>query len=263
MGQTLMNVRWVGHATTLVEIDGVHVLTDPLLIGSPLRGMVRRRASGLVALEDVVAPDVVLISHAHQDHLHLPSLRLLPEGTLLLVPEGAGRWVERHGFGHVEELAVDGKFDVGAVRVHATFAAHDGTRLPLGPAAVALGYAIEGNERVYFGGDTDLFLEMEDIPRVAGGRLDLALLPVGGWGPTLRGGHMDPDRAAAALRLLRPRVAVPIHWGTFWPRGLARVRPHRFHLPGPAFRDAAALAAPEVDVRVLAPGEALAVVEAD
>ena len=250
----VIGLRWIGHATTLVEMDGVRLLTDPLLVGY-LTLVVQRRAPGVVDFGRLAVPDAVLISHAHHDHMHLPSLRLLPKGTLLLVPEGTGHWLERRGFGNVEELAIGGTFDVGAIRVHATPAVHQGTRVPFGPTAATLGFVVEGSERVYFAGDTDLFPEMEDIPRAAGGPLDLALLPVGGWGPTLRGGHMDPQRAAASLRLLRPRAAIPIHWGTFWPRGLALVRPYRFHLPGAAFFEAAAVAAPDVDVRVLAPGE--------
>ena len=84
--------------------------------------------------------------------------------------------------------------------------------------------------RVYFAGDTDLFPGMEE----AIGPTDLSLLPVWGWGPTLGEGHLDPRAAAEAARRLRPRVAVPIHWGTFFPMGLKRMRPDR--LTGPAAR---------------------------
>ena len=79
----------------------------------------------------------------------------------------------------------------------------------MGRPADALGYVIAGGgRRVYFAGDTELFEEMSELRPI-----DLALLPVWGWGPSLNPGHLDPAGAARALALLRPRVAVPIHWG--------------------------------------------------
>ena len=100
-------------------------------------------------------------------------------------------------------------------------AVHGGSRGRRGPEIEALGYVINGGgHRAYFAGDTDLFDGMADL-----GALDLALLPVAGWGPSVGPGHLDPARAARALTLLRPRAAVPIHWGTLYPMGLRRLRP--------------------------------------
>lgn len=253
-----MDVRWGGHATVLVAIDGARILTDPVLTSTFARPFVVRRAGCAPEVGDYSGVDAVLISHAHQDHLHLPSLRRLGEGVRLIVPVGTGRWLERRGFRNVEELPAGHRLAVGALEVRATPAAHHGSRFPFGPAAASAGYLVQGSSRLYFAGDTDLFPEMASLPAALDGPLDLALLPVGGWGPTLRGGHMDPVRATEALRRLRPRVAVPVHWGTFWPRGFGAVRAGRFHLPGPRFRDLAAVAAPEVEVQVLRPGERLA-----
>jgi L-ascorbate metabolism protein UlaG (beta-lactamase superfamily) len=249
-------VRWLGHATVLLEVDGARLLTDPLLTPGFLR-FVRRREAGAPDLDALADVDAVLISHAHQDHLHLPSLRLLPEGTRLIVPQGTGRWLERRGFRYVEEIAEGARTSVGALEVRATPAAHQGFRVPFGPSAATLGYLVQGSTRAYFAGDTELFEGMAELPRTLDGPLDLALLPVGGWGPTLRGGHMDPERAAEAARLLGARAAVPIHWGTFWPKGLGRVRRDRFALPGRAFEVAAAARAPGSRVSVLEPGAAL------
>jgi L-ascorbate metabolism protein UlaG (beta-lactamase superfamily) len=102
---------------------------------------------------------------------------------------------------------------------------------------------------VYFAGDTDVHESMKDL-----GPLDVALLPVWGWGPKLGEGHLNPRTAAEALVLLRPRIAVPIHWGTFFPVGL---RGTRLADPPHEFARHAAEVAPDVDVRILAPGEAL------
>ena len=251
-----IQVRWIGHATALIELDGVRVLTDPVL-SNRLLPLVRRRAPGAPEITELADVDAVLISHAHLDHLHLPSLRRLAAGTRLIVPAGLGRWVERRGYRHVEELTVGGRTHVGPIEVRATPAAHQGSRWPFGPAAPALGYLLQGSSCLYFAGDTDLFDEMAELPRMLDGPLDLALLPVGGWGPTLRGGHLDPVRAAEALRRLRPHEVIPIHWGTFWPAGLAGIRPDRFHLPARSFRAAAASVAPAVRVRLLRPGETM------
>lgn len=110
---------------------------------------------------------------------------------------------------------------------------------------------VEGAARTYFAGDTGLF---DDMARAVG-PVDVALLPVGGWGPYLGHGHLDAGRAAQALTRLRPRAAVPVHYGTYWPIGMDGVRPHEFHAPGEEFVRKAAAVAPEVVVHRLAHGE--------
>lgn len=252
------SVTWIGHATTLIELDGVRLLTDPVLT-SRFAPFVRRRTPSPPSPAALPPLDAVLISHAHQDHLHVPSLRLLPPATRIIVAAGVGAWLERRGFASVEEVAVGDSVAVGPLHVHVTPAAHEGFRLPFGPRAPALGYLVGGSASVYFAGDTDLFDGMRDLPGLVPGGINLALLPVGGWGPTLRGGHLDPVRAAQALLLLHPRVAMPIHWGTFWPVGLERVRRDRFEQPGATFRSAAARVAPEVQVHVPGLGGSVAV----
>jgi L-ascorbate metabolism protein UlaG (beta-lactamase superfamily) len=113
---------------------------------------------------------------------------------------------------------------------------------------------VVGRDRqVYFAGDTELFDGMNEL----GDALDAALLPVAGWGPTLGRGHLGPREAAVALTRLRPRRAVPIHWGTLRPFGLRFRHDRAGAEPASAFARHAAELAPSVDVRVLAPGEAL------
>jgi L-ascorbate metabolism protein UlaG (beta-lactamase superfamily) len=138
---------------------------------------------------------------------------------------------------------------VGAVRVQATPAIHDGFRPPFGPRAACLGFVLEGTQRVYFAGDTDLFDAMASLTP-----LDLALLPVWGWGPWLGPGHLDPYRAALALTLLRPAAAMPIHWGSLFPFGLGRWRHRYLTQPPRAFTAAARVLAPQVQVHVVEPG---------
>jgi len=238
---------FLGHSTVLVEMGGGRILTDPVLFD---RINVLRRAVSPLPPELYHRIDAVVISHLHLDHLDIPSLRLLGIDTPLVVPRGAGRLLSRWGFEKVIELPIGASVDIGGVRVTATPAAHSGFRPPFGPNAQALGYLLEdGDERVYFAGDTDVFAGMADL-----GGIDLALLPVWGWGPRLGPGHMDPHRAASALALLQPRAAVPIHWGTLWPMGMGRVMPHRLQQPPIDFARYAAELAPDVKVLVTPPG---------
>lgn len=239
---------FLGHSTVLVEMGGARILTDPVLFD---RVTILRRAVSPLPPELYRGIDLVIVSHCHLDHLDLPSLSLLGTDTPIAVPRGAGRLLRRTGFTNVSELAVGEQTRIRGVAVQATPAAHSGFRPPFGPYADAVGYLIDdGDERVYFAGDTDVFQEMADLTGV-----DLALLPVWGWGPRLGPGHMNPRRAAEALAVLQPRAVVPIHWGTLWPLGMGRVRPHRLERPPLEFQQHAAELAPDVKVFVTPPGE--------
>jgi L-ascorbate metabolism protein UlaG (beta-lactamase superfamily) len=115
----------------------------------------------------------------------------------------------------------------------------------------ALGFVVAAGSTTYFAGDTDLFLGMADIAP----SLDLAVLPVGGWGPTLPSGHLDSVRAAPALRLLGARRAIPVHWGGPRIPGLWRIHPERFATAGTDFQAGARMLAPEVDAVVAEGGQ--------
>ncbi|WP_189536109.1 MBL fold metallo-hydrolase [Streptomyces roseolilacinus] len=249
-----MEVTWWGHATCTVEDSGVRVLTDPLF--TRRLAHLRRRRGALPPPEAALA-DLVLVSHLHADHLHLPSLARLAPGTRLVVPRGASRTVpglRRLAGLRITEVGAGDEVRAGPVVVRAVPAAHDGRRLPVGPhRSPALGYVVRGAARTYFAGDTGLF----DGMAAAVGEVDVALLPVGGWGPFLGHGHLDARRAAQALASLAPRAAVPVHYGTYWPVGMDAVRPHEFHAPGGEFARLAARLAPDVAVHPLGHGESL------
>jgi L-ascorbate metabolism protein UlaG (beta-lactamase superfamily) len=249
---TTLKVTWWGHGTVLIE-DGARVLTDPVLTARALH--LRRRAGGTPSQETRDC-DVVLISHLHADHLHLPSLALLRPGTGVLLPRGGAPLLRGLRLEAVEVSAGD-TVAVGEARVTAVPATHSDRRWPWSSTrALAVGYLVTGCGTTYFAGDTVAFPQMATLHP----HLDVALLPVGGWGPWLRGQHLDPAAAAACLQLLHPRIAVPIHYGTFWPRGMARVRPAAFYEPGLRFAAYAGSRAPTVDVRILSPGTSTALV---
>jgi L-ascorbate metabolism protein UlaG (beta-lactamase superfamily) len=243
-----VRITWVGHSTVLLEADGARLLTDPLL--RPRVAHLRRVAGAASEITGEV--DAVLLSHVHNDHLDFRSLDLV-RSRLVVVPQGAGRLLESHGLRHIVELGEGERLSIGHLTVVGTHADHRARRLPFAFSAASLGYLIEGSGRLYFAGDTDLFGGMRELARPA---LDVALLPIDGWGPRVGAGHLDPRRAAEALRLLRPRIAVPIHWGTYRRFGMSRDAKTRRE-PARRFEQLAAELAPEVDVRVLAPGECL------
>jgi L-ascorbate metabolism protein UlaG (beta-lactamase superfamily) len=237
-------INYIGHSTVEIELDGVRLLTDPLL-----RNRVAHLLRAVPLAGDLPRVDAVLISHGHYDHLDVPSLRRLPSSPRLVVPEGLGPRVDEF---EVVELEEGGQVEIGDVTVRATHADHKGGR-PLRGEGPALGYSILGSRSIYFAGDTGLFDGMDGlIPD-----LDLALVPIWGWGATLgRGKHLDPVSAAEAVRRLRPKIAVPIHWGTYRPFHRSSRVPFLTE-PAQVFARAAARVAPEVEIRVLRPGERL------
>jgi L-ascorbate metabolism protein UlaG (beta-lactamase superfamily) len=241
-----LSLTWIGHSTVLLELDGVRFLTDPLL-RSRVAHLRRVHALDSTALGHI---DAVLISHAHYDHLDVPSLRRLDVTIPVVAPLGSGSVLRRAGRERIRELEVGEEIAFGGVTVRATQAEHAGGRAF--HRSESIGFAIEGSASAYFAGDTDLFAGMADL-----GPFDLVLVPVWGWGSSLGEGHLDPHRAATAVSLLRARVAVPIHWGTYYP--LHQRRGPFLSEPPLEFRRAAAEVAPETRVEVLALGESLEV----
>ena len=222
----------------------MRLLTDPVL-----RSRVAYLRRHGPAPEVPAGIDAVLISHLHHDHLDVPSLRLLADGPRVIAPRGAGPMLRRAGF-EAEELRTGDWAEVNGLRIEAVRAVHAGGRWPLGGVSgEPLGFVVAGPPSIYFAGDTDLYEEMGELAP-----LDVALVPIAGWGPRLGPGHMDAGRAAQAVALLRPRVAVPIHWGTLHTR-TAR-RGEWFTSPAEEFAAQAAELAPDAEVRVLRPGEA-------
>jgi L-ascorbate metabolism protein UlaG (beta-lactamase superfamily) len=244
--QTGIAITWLGHATVLIEIDGMRILSDPVLrgrIGPLIRIAPRALLDGPV--------DCVLLSHLHADHTDLPSLRTLKRSGPVLAPHPARAWLSARAVRDVREMRPGTEIQIGSVRIAATTAKHDPRRRPFGPNARPVGYVIRGaSASVYFAGDTDLFLDMAELR----GSVNVALLPVWGWGPSIGPGHLDPQGAAAAVALIAPDVAIPIHWGTFaLPRPVKRLAdPSR---PAREFQALTERYAPSTEVRVLNPGE--------
>lgn len=245
-------VRWLGHSTTVVDLDGTRVLTDPVLRDRV--GHLRRRAGS----SDHGTPvDVVTVSHLHHDHLDLPSLRRLPAEVPVVVPRGAGRLVGAAVAGEVVEMVVGDTLGVGELTITAVPADHHPGRFLSRTRAEPLGFVISAQSgTVYFPGDTDLHPVMADLPAP-----DVALLPIWGWGPTLGSHHLDPVRAGHAAELLRARSVLPVHWGTFAPVGLGRRPDGWFDRPVRWFAEEMQRRAPEVTLHLVPPGSAPVVID--
>jgi len=238
---------YIGHATVLIEMAGVRLLTDPVLRGRI--GHIRRHVP-MPDAQTLLPLDAILISHAHADHLDMPSLRRLDAACPVVAPRGCARLLRRAGTREVIELEPGDRCARGSVGIEAVSSRHDGRRHPLGRRMPALGFVLDGPVPIYFAGDTDLFEEMA----LLAGRVDVALLPIWGWGPRLPPGHLDPKTAARAAALIRPEVAVPIHWGTMRSVGARRGDPRA---PALAFATAVAELGLATVVRILMPGEAM------
>jgi len=254
-------VRWLGHASVVLDLTvpderpgvtrRVRVLTDPLLRRHA--GLLRRRGAAPVR-EHWCDADAVLVSHLHHDHAELGSLELVAGTPVLSAPSNV-HWLASHGVRGVP--VTDGWWRVPgtAVRVRAVTAVHGHRPMPHRPNA-AVGFLVAApGVRVWFAGDTAPYPQMADLPALAGGPVDLALVPVGGWGPRLSGGHMDPVQAADAVATVRAGAAVPVHWGTLHAPVSRRLPPGWMDVAGPAFAAAARRRAPACAVHVLAPGE--------
>ena len=244
---TTASVRFVGHATTILELGGVRVATDPLLRTS--LGPLERHGAPPEErwFEDI---DAVLVSHGHPDHFDPWSLTRAAGRGAVIVPRGLGRAAARTVEGEVVEVVAGERFAIGRVEVEVVPARHWIT--PGTPRAQPVGYLLHapGAPSIYFAGDTGWF---PGLDRLAG-RVDVALLPVWTWGPHLGPGHLGPRSAADLLGRLGAAGAVPIHWGTLYPRRLSRVWDRPLRQPGWRFAGHASQRAPGADVRVLQPG---------
>lgn len=237
-----LELTWLGHSTVVVDVDGVRVVTDPLV--GRHAGVLRRRGA-MPARSAWAGADAVLLSHLHHDHAELTSLRRFGGVPVLTAPENAA-WVRDKGMdgrglapGEWFPLVPGGRVAVCTVR-----AVHDSRPMPHRPNAVN-GHLLRSPAGVvWFAGDTEVYPEMAELPRVAGGRVDLAVVPVGGWGPRLSPGHMGPGEAAVACRLTGARYAVPVHWKTLHAPAGHLLPPGWMDRAGPRFLEEVARQAP-------------------
>ncbi|MFF4245550.1 MBL fold metallo-hydrolase [Streptomyces sp. NPDC001822] len=217
-GPDTVAVTWAGHASWIVRIGGLTVLTDPVwsrrILGTPAR-----ITPVGVRWEELPPVDAVLISHNHYDHLDAPTLRRLPRNTPLLVPAGLGRWCRRRRFTSVTELDWWESVELGGVTFDFVPSHHWSKRTLLDTCRSLWGGWVlgdPGGRRLYFAGDTGYGHWFKEIGRRYPG-LDLAMLPIGAYEPRwwLSDVHTDPEEAVQAYGDLGARAMAPMHWATF------------------------------------------------
>ncbi|WP_107771450.1 MBL fold metallo-hydrolase [Nocardioides sediminis] len=230
-----IDVTWLGHATVVLDVDGTRLVSDPLL--RPHAGVLRRRTPPPDAAT-WAGTSAVLLSHLHLDHADVRSLRMLPGVPVITAGDNA-RWVRRKGL--LAQVPDGGgwiRVGDGSVEVRLVPAVHRSRPMPHRPNA-ANGHLVRSSSGVvWIAGDTELFPGLVELPRLAGAAVDVAIVPVGGWGPRLSAGHLGPDEAAEACRAVGARCAVPYHWATLHLPG-GRDRPRGWmDAAGPAFEAA-------------------------
>jgi L-ascorbate metabolism protein UlaG (beta-lactamase superfamily) len=171
-----------------------------------------RRRGPAPRVDELGRIDAVLISHAHPDHFDRLSIRKLEGHPAVVVPRGLGKAARRMG-ADIWEMGVGDRIEIKEVAITGVHARHG--RWPLERRSRPLGYLIEGSTRVYFAGDTARFRKMTDLA----GRVDVALLPVGRWGPPVGPSRLTPSTAVSAALDVGAKVAIPIHWGTLYVPG--------------------------------------------
>ena len=225
-------VTYVGHATVLLQLAGVTLLTDPVYSSRLI--LPKRLVEPGVPLDRLPTLDLVLVSHGHMDHLDVPTHQRLPNDAIAVCARNLADLLRPCGYREVVELSWGEAFTHRGVTIRAVPVRHWGTRALLPDGRGYTGFVIESAAgTVFFPGDTAYFPGFRDY----GGQfsIDVALLPIGAYSPpSFRRVHMNPEDALQAFVDLQARYLVPIHWGTFavsyepideptrWLRALAR-----------------------------------------
>ena len=224
LNSTAPTVTWIGHATLLVQMDGINFLTDPIWSKTPspvpLVGPSRWVDPG-VAIEDLPRIDFVVISHNHYDHLDLPTLRKLAKlnsETVFFVPLGNAELLQKNGITEVQALDWGDSVDFKGATIYCLPSQHWSKR-SLTDARKALwsSWAVSGvDKRFYFSGDTGYFDGFKEIGEKIG-PFDLVAVPIGAYEPNamMKASHMNPEEATQAAVDLQAKVAMAMHFGTF------------------------------------------------
>lgn len=213
-------LTWVGHSTFLINLEGTTILTDPVFsdkIGVSFLGLttlgLRRFVPPALAIQELPPVDLILVSHAHMDHYDIPSLRRLPRGVPTILARDTTEFMADLGYSQLQELDWGQTAEVDGVRIEAVPVKHWGRRYPWDRDRGYNGLLLtKGKRSVLFGGDTAYTGKLPAA--MSGRRLDLAILPIGGYNPYIAN-HASPEQAWDLFHEMRARYLVPMHWRTF------------------------------------------------
>lgn len=217
-----LRIHWIGHSTMLIEIEGKRVLTDPMFSdrASPASWVGPLRFTPPALEIDELPPlDAVLISHDHYDHLDVSSIRALGQrGVPFFVPLGVGAHLEYWGVpaAQIREMDWWDEAQVGPLTIACVPSRHfSGRGVFNRNSTLWSSWALVGEEkRAYFSGDTSLTPDFLDIGSRYG-PFDIAMMESAAYNPLWPDSHMGPEQAMDAFQMVRGRLFVPIHWGTF------------------------------------------------
>lgn len=206
-------VTWLGHAGFFAQVGGINIAIDPNW--ALWHGPVKRLSHPSVWAHDLPPIDLVLVTHAHYDHLHLPSLRKLAAAQPIIVPEGVGSLVKNCGFGRIVELKTWQSATFRDLRITLTPARHWGARMIHDTHRGFGGFLIKSPDRcLYHCGDSAMFDGFQEIGKRSS--IDLALMPIGAYdAPSGRPVHMNPEEALDAFEMIGAQSMVPMHHETF------------------------------------------------
>jgi L-ascorbate metabolism protein UlaG (beta-lactamase superfamily) len=248
-----LRVTWMGHASVLIEIGGLRVLTDPVWSErvSPSTAIGPKRFfDPPISLGELPRVDAVVISHDHYDHLDMATVRALAaRGAEFFVPLGVGAHLEKWGVppAQFRELDWGGESSLGGVRFLCVPSRHFSGRLPWENSTLWSSWVVAApRHRVFFCGDSGFFDGFGDIGR-AHGPFDVALVSSGAYSPQWPSIHMIPEEVVEASVEVKAQLLIPIHWGTF------NLAFHAWNEPAErAFAEAARRGVP---IRIPRPGE--------
>lgn len=207
---------WIGHATVLLRVGGITILTDPVMsnrvgvgFGLITAGPMRHIAPGL-SIAQLPPIDLILISHAHFDHLDRPTLARLPKRVPVITAPGTRDLIDDLGFTSVTELDWGQSSTAHGVEVRAQQVAHWGARTFYDHHRGFNAYLISAaNRRVLYGGDTAYHERFKQV-----GKVDLAILGIGAYNPWIEG-HASPEQAWQMAEHVRADFVLPMHHSTF------------------------------------------------
>ncbi|GAA0368609.1 L-ascorbate metabolism protein UlaG (beta-lactamase superfamily) [Bacillus horti] len=212
------SITWIGHSTFLIQFKGLNIVTDP--VWAKRMGFSKRLSGPGLTMNELPPIDIVLISHGHYDHLHIPSLRALPGDPLLLVPEGLASMLGKKGFKKVKEVPWWSSVEENGVTFDMVPAQHWTRRTPWdtntshwGGWTIREGGASEG--AIYFAGDSGYFHGFKKIGEAYS--IDTALIPIGAYDPEwfMKVSHMTPEEAVQTYLDLGAKKFIPMHYGAF------------------------------------------------
>ncbi len=216
-----IQVTWLGHATFLIQVAGLNILTDPMFSdrASPVKfAGPKRLVPPPLRPEELPPIDAVVISHNHYDHLDKDSVTRLGPAASFFVPLGLADWFRQAGLPRVQELDWWQSATFGPIRVHCVPAQHFSIRTPFDAnKTLWAGWVVETPAgKIFFAGDTGYSKDFREIGRRLG-PMRLALIPIGGYMPRwfMKPMHLDPPAAIQVHRDVGAQQSIGMHWGTF------------------------------------------------